>query len=64
MKGWFFWAGIGLIIGGAISLALNLGVQENLSDLEDLSGYSLSWIVVGIALIVFSIVKRKREVKS
>ena len=61
MKTWFFWAGISFIIGGIISLALNLGVQESLSMLEDLTGYAIGWIAVGVTLIVFSMLRGKRE---
>ena len=61
MKTWFFWAGISFIIGGIISLALNLGVQESLSMLEDLTGYAIGWMVVGVVLIVFSLVRGKKE---
>lgn len=61
MKTWFFWAGISFIIGGTISLALNLGVQESLSMLEDLTGYAIGWIAVGILLVIFGLVKSKKE---
>jgi hypothetical protein len=61
MKTWFFWAGISFIIGGIISLALNLGVQESLGMLEDLTGYAIGWIAVGVVLIVFSLIKSKKE---
>ena len=64
MKPWFFWAGTSFIIGGIISLALNLGVQESLSMLEDLTGYAIGWIAVGIVLIVFSLVKSKKEKRT
>ncbi len=64
MKTWFFWAGISFIVGGIISLALNLGVQESLSMLEDLTGYAIGWIVVGIVLIVFSLLKSKKEKRT
>ncbi len=64
MKSWFFWAGTSFIIGGIISLALNLGVQESLSMLEDLTGYAIGWIAVGIVLIVFSLVKSKKEKRT
>jgi len=58
---WLFWAGISFIIGGIISLSLNLGVQESLSMLEDLTGYAIGWIVVGIVLIIFSLLKSKKK---
>jgi len=64
MKSWLFWAGTSFIIGGIISLALNLGVQESLSMLEDLTGYAIGWIAVGIVLIVFSLVKSKKEKRT
>jgi hypothetical protein len=61
MKTWFFWAGISFIVGGIISLALNLGVQGSLNMLEDLTGYAIGWVVVGVVLIVFSLVKSKKK---
>jgi len=64
VKSWFFWAGISFIIGGIISLALNLSVQGRLTMLEDMTGYSLGWISVGVVLLVYSIVKNKNENRS
>ena len=63
MKTWLFWAGISFIIGGTISLALNLSVQASLTMLEDLTGYSIGWIVVGITLIIYSKFRGKKENK-
>lgn len=64
VKSWFFWAGISFIIGGMISLALNLSVQGRLTMLEDMTGYSIGWISVGVVLLVYSIVKNKNEKRS
>jgi len=64
VKSWFFWAGISFIIGGIISLALNLSVQGRLTMLEDMTGYSIGWISVGVVLLVYSIVKNKKEKRS
>ena len=64
MKPWLFWAGIGFIIGGIISLALNLGVQESLTKWEDLTGYAVGWIAVGVVLLAVSFVKNKKEEKK
>lgn len=61
MRTWLFWAGVSFIIGGTISLALNLSVQASLSMLEDLTGYSIGWIVVGVALILFSKLRARKE---
>ncbi|MFB5607661.1 MAG: hypothetical protein ACE5RI_05735 [Candidatus Nitrosomaritimum yanchengensis] len=61
MRTWLFWAGVSFIIGGTISLALNLSVQASLSMLEDLTGYSIGWIVVGVVLILFSKLRDKKE---
>jgi len=61
VKSWFFWAGISFVVGGFVSLGINLGVQGTLSRLEDMTGYSIGWIAVGIVLIVYSLVKGKKE---
>ena len=61
MKTWFFWAGISFIFGGIISLVLNVGVQGSLGMLEDLTGYTIGWIAVGIVLVVINFVKSKKE---
>ena len=61
MKTWLNWAGISFIIGGSISLALNLSVQSTLTMLEDLTGYSIGWIVVGIVLIIYSKLRDKKN---
>jgi hypothetical protein len=61
MKTWFFWAGISFIIGGIISLVLNLGVQENLGMSEDLTGYAIGWIAVGVILVAIHLIKNKKE---
>ena len=63
MKSWFFWAGISFLIGGFVSLGLNLGVQGQLSRLEDMTGYSVGWIAVGIVLISYGFIKNKKEKK-
>ncbi len=64
MKTWLFWAGVSFIIGGTISLALNLSVQASLTMLEDLTGYSIGWMVVGGSLIAYSFLKSKKEEKK
>ena len=61
VKSWFFWAGISFVIGGIVSLGLNLGVQGTLTRLEDMTGYSIGWIAVGIVLIAYSLIKNKKE---
>jgi len=60
MQNWFTWAGISFIIGGVISLALTKGATEFVSFREDLSPYSVGWILVGIALIAAGFIKRKK----
>lgn len=64
MKPWLFWAGVSFIIGGSISLALNLGVESALSMVEDLTGYAIGWMAVGAVFIVYSLVKGKKEKKE
>ena len=60
MQNWFFWAGISFIIGGVVSLALNVGATETVGFREDLTGYAIGWILVGITLIVVGFIKRKK----
>ena len=61
VKPWLLWAGISFIIGGAVSLALNLGVQESLTPAEDLTGYAIGWMAVGVVFIVYSLVKNRKK---
>ena len=59
MKSWLFWAGISFIVGGVVSLALNLGATQTPSFSEDLSGYAIGWMLVGAILIVIGSMKKK-----
>ncbi len=60
MQNWFLWAGISFIIGGTVSWALTIGATETVSFQEDLSGYAIGWILVGIVLIAVGFIKRKK----
>lgn len=60
MQNWFLWAGISFIIGGAISWSLTVGATEPINFQEDLSGYAIGWILVGIVLIAVGFIKRKK----
>ena len=64
MKNWLFWAGVSFIVGGAVSFALNLGATETLSPSEDLSGYAIGWILVGVILITIGFIKKKNPTKQ
>jgi hypothetical protein len=55
MRKWLLWAGIAFIVGGAVSLAMTLSVEELLPR-EDLSGYSIGWILAGVAMIAVGFV--------
>lgn len=57
VKSWIFWTGISFVIGGVVSLAINLSVGENFGMFEDLKGYSFGWIVVGVGFIIYSMLK-------
>lgn len=59
MKNWLFWAGVSFIVGGIVSLALNLGATETLRFSEDLTGYTIGWILVGVVLIGIGYIKKK-----
>jgi len=63
MKNWLFWAGISFIVGGIVSIALNLGATKTPSFSEDLSGYAIGWMLVGAVLIVIGYVKKKSLVE-
>ena len=59
MKNWLFWAGVSFIVGGAVSLALTLGATESVSSSEDLTGYAIGWMLVGVVLIAIGFIKKK-----
>ncbi|MDH3501879.1 MAG: hypothetical protein OEL69_05170 [Nitrosopumilus sp.] len=60
MANWFLWAGISFILGGVVNSALTMGATEPISFQEDISGYAIGWILVGIVLIVIGFIKRKK----
>lgn len=64
MKNWLFWAGMSFIIGGIVSFALNLGATETLRSSEDLSGYAIGWMIVGIVLVGIGYMKKKNFTTS
>ena len=64
MKNWLFWAGVSFVVGGAVSFALNLGATEHVSPSEDLTGYAIGWMLVGIVLIVIGFIKKKNPAKQ
>ena len=47
-------------MGGVVSWALNAGATETVSFQEDLSGYAIGWILVGIVLIAVGFIKGKK----
>ena len=59
MQSWILWAGISFIVGGIISWGLTVGALGTISLKEDLSGYSIGWILVGIILAIIGYIKRK-----
>ena len=61
VKPWLFWVGISFIVGGSTSLAINFGVEVPLSPMEDLTGYSVAWIAIGIVFVTFSLLKKNKE---
>lgn len=60
MRNWLFWAGVSFIIGGIVSLALNLGTTAALSSSEDLTGYAIGWMIVGAVLIAIGYIKKEK----
>ena len=61
VKPWLFWVGVSFIVGGSTSLAINFGVEVPLSPMEDLTGYSVAWIAIGIVFVGFSLLKKNKE---
>ena len=61
VKPWLFWVGISFIVGGSTSLAMTFGVEVPLSPMEDLTGYSVAWIAIGIVFVAFSLLKKNKE---
>ncbi|HET6517354.1 MAG TPA: hypothetical protein VFG25_03935 [Nitrosopumilaceae archaeon] len=51
MRRWLIWAGIAIILGGAISLGMTLTVEGDLNPDEDLTPYGIGWIIAGSVLI-------------
>lgn len=58
MKNWLFWAGVGFIVGGIVSYALNLGASGTVRFPEDISGYAIGWMGAGAVLLVIGLVKK------
>ena len=58
MKGWLFWAGVGFIIGGLVSYALNYGVSGTVRLTEDISGYAIGWMGAGAVLLAVGLIKK------
>ena len=53
-----FWAGVSFVIAGFVSLALTLGGEGPSSFIEEVLGSSIGWIIIGIILILFSLLKK------
>jgi len=58
VKKWIFWAGIGFLVGGIVSFGINATVEGTLTFEEDISGYALGWIAVGIILISYGLISK------
>ena len=58
---WIFWAGIGILVGGIVSLSMNIAVENTLSFQEDISGYAIGWIGAGIVLIIVGLLTNRKQ---
>ena len=56
---WIFWAGLSFIIAGFISLAIIYAGEASPSYTEDLVSYSVGWILIGVFVLSFSVLKKK-----
>ena len=61
MVHWLIWTGIGFIIAGTVSLAITFGGEGPQRLVEEFFGYSVAWIILGIALIIVGFVKKLRK---
>lgn len=61
---WTFWMGIGFLIAGGISYAIAIGGEGPPSFIEEVSAYSIGWIIFGIGMVVFSFVKKMMKKKQ
>ncbi|KAF6245104.1 hypothetical protein [Nitrosopumilus sp. b2] len=55
---WTLWIGIGFLIAGGISLGILLSGEGPPKFIEETSAYSYAWIIFGISLVSYSIIKR------
>ena len=56
--------GIGFLIAGGISFAITLGGEAPPSFKEEVSAYSIGWIIFGVGMVAFSFVKKMRNQKQ
>ena len=61
MRRWLIWAGIAIILGGGISLGMTLSVQGELDPSEDLTPYSIGWMMAGIVMIVSGFILKPKN---
>ena len=61
MRKWLIWSGLAFAIGGAISLAMTISVEEVLDPREDLTPYSVGWIIAGIVMIAAGFILKIRD---
>lgn len=57
---WLSWTGLSFIVGGVVSLAMSLAIWDQLTYMEELTGYGgAGWIVVGVILFLFGLTRKK-----
>ena len=60
MKSWLFWAGVGFMIGGLVSYALNLGASA-VKFSEDIFAYAIGWMGAGVVLLIVGLVIKPKK---
>ena len=61
MRKWLIWSGLAFAIGGTISLAMTISVEEVLDPREDLTPYSVGWILAGIVMIAAGFILKIKD---
>ena len=61
MRKWLVWAGIALVIGGGISLAMTLAVEGDFDLRNEFSSYSIAWLIGGAIIVILGLILKPKK---
>ena len=61
---WTFWVGMGFLIAGGISWAILLAGESPPNFIEETITYSYAWIIFGMGLIIYAMIKKSIKSKE